>query len=87
MQTQNSNVPHTTIRRVSTHAGHAAVQTISTIKRRIPLRIVLIVAGILLLVIVFFSARSEGIKQGQRDARAKIEAENDLLAGPNSLLQ
>ena len=64
-----------------------AERRIDAIQSRIPLRAVLIACAILLVVIVFFCARSEGIKQGQRDAREKIENENDLMAGPESLIQ
>lgn len=43
-------------------------------------------AALLLVVITFFCARSAGTKEGQRDAREKIENESDLTAGPESLI-
>lgn len=81
--TDASSVPHTDVqhsRRERTEERTGAIQ-------RIPLCLLFATLTVLLAVIVFFCARSEGIKQGQREAREKIEAENDLTAGPHSLLQ
>ncbi len=46
-----------------------------------------IIAGLLLLFITFFAARDAGTKRGMQDAREKIEAEGNITAGPESLLQ
>ena len=79
-----SSVPPTAVR---PSRRILAVERLENIESRIPVRLLIIVGAVLLVIIVFFCARSEGVKQGQREAREKIEAENDLLAGPNSLLQ
>lgn len=82
--TDTVSVSHTTVQH---NRIQRAEERIEAIQRHIPLRILFVTLAVLLAVIVFFCARSEGSKQGQRDAREKIEAENDLTAGPNSLLQ
>lgn len=82
--TDTASVSHTTVQH---NRIQRTEERIEAIQRRIPLRTLFVTLAVLLAVIVFFCARSEGVKQGQRDAREKIEAENDLTAGPNNLLQ
>lgn len=48
--------------------------------------VLFIIGAVLLLLVVFFAARCEGIRQGRHDAREKIEKENDITAGPSDLL-
>lgn len=68
----------------STTARHAATQRPPS--RRLPLIILLSLIGLVLVGLVFVVARDLGLKNGRRDAREQIEREQDITAGPKSLL-
>lgn len=64
----------------------------STSRQDIPagrpsLGLLLAIVAAVALTVTFFCARYAGIKEGQRQAREKIEQGTDLTAGPRSLLQ
>jgi len=48
--------------------------------------LIFLLGAALLIVITFLVARNIGQREGQRDAREKIEKEYDLTAGPKSLI-
>lgn len=52
---------------------------------RTPLIVLLVIVAIIAAIIVFLAARSQGIKDGRRQAREKIEAKEDITAGPTRL--
>ena len=55
-------------------------------KRSRIVRTIVIISAIVLIAITFFAAQYTGTLRGQQDARQRIEQENDLTAGPKSLI-
>lgn len=50
------------------------------------IRMAITLTAIALIVITFFAGQYAGTERGHKDARQQIEQENDLSAGPKSLI-